>query len=81
MNIVNFPGREPSPTIEDKQKEALVDVLSHMLELAQNGEIKEFVGATIDKDGDAQIHVATLDLPGAIGLYEIGKHIMITQNG
>jgi hypothetical protein len=45
--------------------------------MVQSGEIAEFVAASIDEDGITQIHVCALDLPGSIGLFEIGKHLLI----
>jgi hypothetical protein len=46
--------------------------------MVQSGEIAEFVAASIDEDGITQIHVCALDLPGSIGLFEIGKHLLIS---
>jgi hypothetical protein len=37
------------------------------------------VACSLDKDGEAQIHVSALDLPGSVGLFEIGKHLLISQ--
>jgi hypothetical protein len=43
------------------------------------GDIKEFVASSMDSDGICQIHVAAMDLPGSVGLFEIGKHLLIQQ--
>jgi len=72
--VVVLGGREAA---EAKRKQDLLDVIDSMRLMVQSGEITEFVAASIDEDGITQIHVCTLDLPGGIGLYEIGKHLLI----
>jgi hypothetical protein len=62
---------------EAKRKQNLLDVIDAMRLMVQSGEITEFVAASIDDDGITQIHVCALDLPGSIGLFEIGKHLLI----
>jgi hypothetical protein len=73
-NVVVLGGRE---ALEAKRKQDLLDVIDSMRLMVQSGEIAEFVAASIDEDGITQIHVCSLDLPGAIGLFEIGKHLLI----
>lgn len=65
---------------EEEQKKAMLEIIDHLTVLIESGEIKELVAASISEDGEAQIHVAAMDLPGAVGLFEIGKHILITQD-
>jgi len=72
--VVVLGGKEEA---EAKRKQDLLDVIDAMRLMVQSGEIAEFVAASIDEDGITQVHVCTLDLPGAIGLYEIGKHLVI----
>mgnify|MGYP006270349245 CR=1 FL=1 len=78
MNIINLPVTSKEEE-KAKRKADLLEVIDFVRKLAEAGEITEFVGATIDKDGDVTVHVSTFDLPGAIGLFEIGKHIIISQ--
>ena len=73
-NIVVLGGREEA---EAKRKQDLLDVLDQMRMMVQSGEITEFVAASVDEDGITQIHACTLDLPGGVGLFEIGKHLLI----
>ena len=73
--IVVLGGREEA---EAKRKQDMIDVLDKMRLMVQSGEITEFVASSIDEDGIAQIHVCALDLPGSIGLFEIGKHLLIS---
>jgi hypothetical protein len=64
---------------EDKRKEDMLEVLAEIKSQIEAGEITEFVAASLDSDGLGQIHVSTLDVPGAVGLFEIGKHLLISQ--
>lgn len=63
---------------EAKRKQDMIDVLDQMRLMVQSGEITEFVAASIDDDGICQIHVCAMDLPGSVGLFEIGKHLLIS---
>jgi hypothetical protein len=64
---------------EDKRKEDMLEVLAEIKSQIEAGAITEFVAASLDSDGLGQIHVSTLDVPGAVGLFEIGKHLLISQ--
>ncbi len=72
--VVVLGGREEA---EAKRKQDLLDVIDQMRLMVQSGEIAEFVASSVDEDGITQVHVCALDLPGAIGLFEIGKHLVI----
>ena len=43
------------------------------------GEITEFTATSLDKDGEAQIHCYVGDVAVGVGLFEIGKNILMTQ--
>jgi hypothetical protein len=62
---------------EDERKNELLEVINEIKRLVENGEIKELVACTVDQDGSPSIHVSVLDLPGGVGLFEIGKHMFI----
>jgi hypothetical protein len=72
--VVMLGGREEA---EAKCRQEMVDVLDAMRLMVQAGEITEFVACSMDDDGIAQIHVCAMDLPGSVGLFEIGKHLLI----
>ena len=72
--VVVIGGRED---FEAKRKQDMLDVLDAMRLMVQRGEIVEFVASSIDEDGICQIHACAMDLPGSIGLFEIGKHLLI----
>ncbi len=73
--VVVLGGREEA---EAKRKQDMLDVIDQMRLMVQRGEIVEFVASSIDEDGICQIHVCALDLPGSVGLFEIGKHLLIS---
>jgi hypothetical protein len=75
-NVLSF---DPQGKQEQLRKESLLEVIEEIKKQIEDGSIKELVACTMDKDGVAQIHVSALDLPGAVGLFEIGKHMLIQQ--
>jgi hypothetical protein len=64
---------------DDKRKEDMLEVINEIRDQIEAGEITEFVACSLDLEGLGQIHVSTLDVPGAVGLFEIGKHLLISQ--
>ena len=64
---------------DDKRKEDMLEVINEIKNQIEAGEITEFVACSLDLEGLGQIHVSTLDIPGAVGLFEIGKHLLISQ--
>ena len=50
-----------------------------MRDQIESGDIVEFVAVSICEDGEPQIHAKVVDLPTAVGLFEIGKHMIIQQ--
>ena len=74
MNVVTL---DPKAKQEEQRKQALLEVIDEMKKQIEEGKIKEFVACSIDEDYECQIHVCSLDLPGSVGLFEIGKHLLI----
>jgi hypothetical protein len=72
MNIVKFDPK----TKADERREELLEILDFIRKEVEEGKIKELVACSLDDDGLTQIHVSTLDLPGGIGLFEMGKQIL-----
>ena len=72
MNIVTFDPK----TKADERREELLEILDFIRKEVEEGKIKELVACSLDDDGLTQIHVSTLDLPGGIGLFEMGKQIL-----
>jgi len=74
MEVVSIGDKK-----EKKRKDDMLEVLDEMRRQVEAGEIVEFVATSLDNDGIAQIHICAMDMPGSIGLYEIGKHLLIAQ--
>jgi hypothetical protein len=69
-------------SVEQQQartKADLLEVLDEMREQIESGDIVEFVAVSMCEDGEPQIHAKVIDLPTAVGLFEIGKHMIIQQ--
>jgi len=77
--IVANESDTEEPSLAEKTRTSVIDVLEEMLERARAGDITELVAASVDADGDACIHVSSADWLGAVGLFETGNHIFITQ--
>lgn len=74
MNVIPIESKQ-----QKKRKEDMFEVLDEMRRQVEAGTLTEFVAASLDEDGIAQIHICAMDMPGAVGLYEIGKHMVIAQ--
>lgn len=74
MEVINIGDRS-----KKKKQSDLLEVLDDIRKRVEEGHIEEFVVASMDRDGDVEIHVCVKDLVGGVGLYEIGKNILIQQ--
>ena len=70
---------DPAGDERERIKADLLEVLDEMREQIESGEIVQFVATSLLDDGETQIHSMVSDLPTAVGLYEIGKHMIIQQ--
>jgi hypothetical protein len=75
-NVFNF---DPQAKEAEQRKKELLEVIDEMRSQIESGEIRELVACSMDREGTAQIHASCLDLPGGVGLFEIGKVMMINQ--
>lgn len=62
-----------------KRKKDLLEILDDIRKKIDDGEIEEFVISSIDNTGEVQVHVCVKDIVGGVGLFEIGKNILILQ--
>lgn len=74
MEVINI-----GDTNKKRKKKDLLEVVDKFREMVDNDEIEEFVIASMDSNGEVNIHVNIKDLIGGVGLYEVGKHILIQQ--
>jgi hypothetical protein len=74
MEVIDINERS-----EKRRKENMLDVIDGVRKLIESGEMEEFIMTSIDKDGEVKIHASIKDLIGGVGLFEIGKNILISQ--
>lgn len=77
MNVVTLDTKQKK---DEERKTAMLEVLGEIQKQIEQGEIKEFVACSLNDDGDAQIHVSCLDIVGGVGLFEVGKHLLIESD-
>lgn len=64
---------------DKKRKKNLLEVVDYLRNQIEEGKIEEFVVASMNTEGEVSIHANIKDLVGGIGLFEIGKNILIQQ--
>jgi hypothetical protein len=74
MNVVSL---DPKQKKDEERKESMLEVLAEIQRQIDEGEITEFVACSLRRDGDAQVHASCLDLVGGVGLFEVGKHLLV----
>jgi hypothetical protein len=77
MNVVAL---DPKAKKDQERKESMLEVLSVIKQQIEDGEIKEFVACSMNEEGEAQVHASCLDLVGGVGLFEVGKHLLIESD-
>lgn len=70
---------DPKAKQKQQRKEELLEVLETIKQMIESEEIDEFVAASSGPEGSIQIHAAVKDLLGGVGLFEIGKKMIIDQ--
>ena len=82
VSINDAPKKDDSDAVidfQEKRKAALLDIIDHMKQGIEAGEIQEFTATSLDSNGEAQIHCYVGDVAVGVGLFEIGKNILMTQ--
>ena len=74
MNVVSI-----SDISANKRKNDLLEILEDLKAKVENGEVVEFVAAGLTNDGETLIHACVQDFVGGVGLFELGKHILLMQ--
>jgi hypothetical protein len=75
MEVISIADRSKA-----KRKQDLLEIIDELRSRVEAGDIEEFVGASMDTEGEILIHACVMDVAGGVGMFEIGKHILITQN-
>ncbi len=77
MNVVAL---DPKSKKDQERMESMLEVLAVIRQQIEEGKIKEFVACSMNDDGEAQVHASCLDLVGGVGLFEVGKHLLIESD-
>jgi hypothetical protein len=73
MKVVSI---DPKIKIDEKRKTEMLEVLDEMKKMVESGEIEEFVACSTG-NGECKVHASCLDGVGGVGLFEVGKHLLI----
>jgi len=63
----------------EKRKTNMLDIVDHLRKEIEDGKILEFTATSLDLQGECQIHCYVGDVAAGIGMFEIGKNILMTQ--
>lgn len=74
MNVVTL---DPKIKQKEQRKEEMLEVLAELKRQVEEGLIEEFVACSQGSDQGLQIHISCLDAAGGVGMFEIGKHLLI----
>lgn len=74
MKVVTI---DPKTKQQEHRKEEMLEVLEEMKRQIEKGEIDEFVACSQGPEQGVQIHASCLDAMGGIGLFEVGKHLLM----
>ena len=64
---------------DEKRKIDMLAILKKLEQDINEGKINEFSATSLDKHGEAKIHCYVDDVAVGVGLFEIGKNILINQ--
>ncbi len=73
MKVVSL---DPKIKQDERRKSEMLEVLDEMKRMVESGEIEEFVACSTGQ-GECKIHASCLDMVGGVGLFEVGKHLLI----
>jgi peroxiredoxin family protein len=74
MKVVSI---DPKSKKDEERKESMLEVLEEIRKQIEEGRIVEFVACSMTEDSEAQIHASCLDMVGGVGMFEVGKHLLI----
>jgi len=79
LRVIKGGKKDVDEEARERRRQGMLEVLEEMRIRVEEGDITEFVAASIDAEGDVNIHIFALDIPGAVGLFEIGKNTLLTS--
>jgi len=73
MKVISI---DPKMKLDEQRKSEMLEVLDEMKRMVESGEIEEFVACSTGQ-GECKIHASCLDMVGGVGLFEVGKNLLI----
>ena len=77
MKVVDFKPKQKQEVSEEIQ--GRLDIVDALRKRVEAGEVTEFAATSLGADGNAVIWSNVGDIAAGVGLFEIGKHILMTQ--
>ena len=77
MKVVDFKPKQKQEVSEEIQ--GRLDIVDALRKRVEAGEVTEFVATSLGADGNAVTWSNVGDIAAGVGLFEIGKHILMTQ--
>lgn len=77
MSVVAFESKKEKSNKEHRDN--LLEILEVFRTKIEEGTIDEFVITSVNTEGEIEISVCARDYVGAIGMFEAGKHSLLTQ--
>jgi hypothetical protein len=77
MKIVPLETKESK--IKKENRDDFLDIIDTFRQKFVDGEVNEFVISCLDDDGEIEVYVASHDLVGAVGMFELGKEALMSQ--
>jgi hypothetical protein len=76
-NVISIDAKAKK---DQERKDSMLEVLKVIEQQINDGTIKEFVACSMNEEGEAQVHASCLDLVGGVGMFEVGKFLLIESD-
>jgi hypothetical protein len=77
MKIVPLETKESK--VKKQDRDDFLEIIDTLRDRFVKGEVQEFVVSALDSEGEIEIYVASQDVIGAVGMFEIGKDALLSQ--
>lgn len=79
MELIDFTKahEEAQAKLIEEEKQKKINILEDMISQVKSGDIIQFVACSVDDDGVPQLFAAASDGISGIGLFEMGKYMII----
>jgi hypothetical protein len=77
MKIVPLETKEERNKKENRDD--FLDIIDTFRQRFIDGDVNEFVISCLDEEGEVEVYIASQDLVGAVGMFELGKEALFSQ--